>query len=243
MRLVIGKTYCLALLLITATGMNAAAQLRSPAYPFEISFGVSGNAGPEDSYNPLIVVYQRWPRYAPILLGLINYTRPRSITKLVTAAQLPDSIVRVVVAALDTCGMIRRENDHYQVTFAVFDDDVWAAFTPVMSSISDAIAERVESEIVPRVRAEYPRTQLARNGVPFEIAAPVIIGRPGSRRIVGRGTGASGHQSRAHGPPGEPFLHRSRSAKSADFSTPSTPSENRYEGREPKSNTQRSSRS
>jgi hypothetical protein len=165
--------------LVAAVVVPAPGQEQPDIAQYGISLGVSGSPGPEDSFNPLTVLYRKWPVVGAQVLGFINYRQPRTQDEIAEAAGLSDTTTAELLAALDTCGLVRQDSSGFRVTFAVFDDDVWAAFDSILVSVGQGIAARVMTDILPRLKEAYEASELAASGIPFAVAAPVLVGALG----------------------------------------------------------------
>lgn len=143
---------------------------------YQISIAVSGNGGPDDDFNPNYLVYKKWPKYATRVLGFINYRRPRDPLEIQQALNVPEEDLRNVLKDLANCGMIQADEAGYRVTFAVFDDQLWRSFDPIMSSMASDLSAYIAGKMMDPIRQQYRHTSLRRRGTPFGVAAEVMIG-------------------------------------------------------------------
>ena len=154
----------------------AAAQVAPDVQKYETSIGVSGNAGPDDRFNPLTVVYKKWQGRAATVLGFINERHPRDAKEIEAAMGIPRADLDVMLADLETCGLVRRSEAGYAVTFVIFDDALWKAFEPAMGQVADALAATITAKMIPAIKRKYAGTNLEKEGIPFGIVAALLVG-------------------------------------------------------------------
>ncbi len=144
---------------------------------YDIWIAISGNAGPDDDFNPITAVYQKWPQYSTRVLGFINYHHPRRLEEIQSAIGMSEVEANRLLAALQKCSLVRWDSEKgYQVTFAVFDDDVWTAFKPAMLGVADTISQKIRDDILPSLKARYEESRLRSHEIPFGIVATLITG-------------------------------------------------------------------
>lgn len=142
-----------------------------------ISIGVSGNVGSADEYNPITIIYQRFPQHGSKALSFINYHHPKRLEQIQTALNLSKEETQILLLSLRKCGLIRwSRQTGYQVTFAVFDDNVWTVFKPVMSEMARKISSNIINHVMPSLEEEWSNTSFHQAGIPFGIIAMVVIG-------------------------------------------------------------------
>lgn len=166
---------CLALVLVESFMQSNT--YGNEALDYDISVGVSGNAGPFDDFNPITVVYQKWPQYSTRVLGFINYRHPRGFQEIQSAIGMPESEARELLSSLEKCGLISWNIESgYRVSFAVFDDDVWQCFKNRMQDIAKQIDQEVMQHILFSLREQYDSSSFRTLDIPFEVIGLVVIG-------------------------------------------------------------------
>ncbi len=141
-----------------------------------LSFGVSGNPGPDDGYNPFSVVHKKHGGKSLPVLELLSKVADADTTHIHRQTGLSEIEARRFLADLERCGLVvKKGSDHYRINFAAFDPEIWQILDTPMRRMARQMSLQAR-EIVPDLQAEYPRTNLSRAGFPFSLVGAIVIG-------------------------------------------------------------------